>query len=62
MEQVCHLRERHPSLHVSSNMTTNAWYLDQAVLTELVGLSVNLFQITLDGPRHQLGHRRRRFR
>ncbi len=58
MEQVCHLRERHPSLHVSSNMTTNAWYLDQAVLAELVGLGVNLFQVTLDGPRQW--HDRRR--
>jgi uncharacterized protein len=44
------LREKHPNLVVTSNATTNGYLLTPAVLTELVDLGVDGYQISFDGP------------
>jgi len=50
MRHVRGLEQDHPSMVVSANMTTNAWFLDREALRELVALGVPQFQVTIDGP------------
>lgn len=44
------LSESHPDLAVTSNATTNGYLLTPAVLTELIDLGVDGYQISFDGP------------
>jgi uncharacterized protein len=44
------LHEKHADLAVTSNATTNGYLLTPAVLTELVDLGVDGYQISFDGP------------
>jgi len=44
------LAQRHSIEVFSSSMTTNAYWLDAAMLTRLVGLGVHRYQVALDGP------------
>jgi len=58
MGRVGQLHRQNPSMQISSNMTTNAWHLDSAVLKELVELGIDRYQVTIDGPKQW--HDRRR--
>ncbi|MEU0375646.1 radical SAM protein, partial [Streptomyces sp. NPDC006283] len=49
-----------PSLAYAANMTTNGYLLDQATATRLVGLGVDSYQVSLDGPKDVHNRTRRR--
>lgn len=51
MRHAARLTARHPMLQVNSNMTTNGYLLDRAVLDRLLELGVRSFQVSLDGGR-----------
>lgn len=50
----------HPGLRARANMTTNAWKLARDVFDELVGLGVNEYQISFDGPPEMHDRKRKR--
>jgi len=60
LEHLVELRAGRPEIHFASDVTTNAYRLDAALLERLVGLGVRRFQITLDGtaPAHDAKRRR----
>jgi len=60
MDHVRHLRRSHPSVAMTSDMTTNASLLDRPTLESLTERGVTDYQITLDGPRWS--HDRKRVR
>ncbi|MCY2961037.1 MAG: radical SAM protein [Planctomycetota bacterium] len=59
-EHVRALTRTHPSLIAQASMTTNAWKLDAAVFDELVGLGVDEYQISFDGPEEMHDRKRKR--
>jgi uncharacterized protein len=58
MRHVRSLIERHPDIRLASDMTTNGYLLDPPMFRRMLGLGVDDYQITIDGPREW--HDRRR--
>ncbi|MBL8860805.1 MAG: radical SAM protein [Planctomycetes bacterium] len=54
------LARENPGLRARSSMTTNAWRLERGLFEQLVGLGVNEFQISFDGPEEIHDQKRRR--
>jgi len=59
-EHVRALARAHPALSARSNMTTNAWKLERPVFDRLVGLGVDEYQISFDGPEDVHDRKRKR--